>query len=119
MKKILAIDFDETIAKRSSVIKEGDVIRRSESLIEGSKEFINVAKDDFEILIFSARTDIKRPYFQEKMRDMIEFLDTHGVYYDRIVDVCEGKPYADFYIDDKAINFNNNWDEILDKLGYI
>ena len=33
-----------------------------------------------------------------------------------IDDVTWEKPRAEYYIDDKGVHFDNNWDEVLDKV---
>jgi hypothetical protein len=40
---------------------------------------------------------------------MIAFLEEHKIPYDEIDDGTKGKPLADYYIDDKAIRFTDNW----------
>ena len=112
MKKILAIDFDETIANRSEKIHSEGYRNTLTTVIPGAKEFIDSMKDKYTIIIFSARTDTTLLYVNEKMYDMVFFLTEHKIYYDEVALPACGKVYADYYIDDKAIRFENNWDEI-------
>lgn len=42
---------------------------------------------------------------------LFEWLKRHDIQYDEIL---FGKPACDVYIDDKALKFNDNWDEVLD-----
>jgi hypothetical protein len=43
---------------------------------------------------------------------MIAFLDANDIPYDEIDDGSKGKPGALYYIDDKAIRFEDNWIDI-------
>jgi hypothetical protein len=47
---------------------------------------------------------------------MIWFLKEAGIPYDEVDDGTKGKPFADFYIDDKAIEFKDNWPEIAARI---
>lgn len=44
--------------------------------------------------------------------NMREWLIEHDIPFDEIDDGSRGKPWAQFYIDDKGIRFENNWEEI-------
>lgn len=112
MKKILAIDFDETIANRKIKIHSEGYYNTLAECIAGTREFINDHKGRFKIIIFSARTDTTLKHVKEKMYDMTKWLNDNNIYYDEIAQPGCGKVYADYYIDDKAIRFENNWDEI-------
>lgn len=112
MKKILAIDFDETIAIRSEIIHSEGYRNTLIGVMPGAKEFIDSMKDKYYISIFSSRTDTRLHHVFEKMNHMIKFLNDNDIYYDRIARPGCGKVFADYYIDDKAIRFENNWDEI-------
>lgn len=46
----------------------------------------------------------------------VDWLARHGFLYDQIV---FGKPPARFYIDDRAVPFRGNWNEVCLKLGRI
>lgn len=48
-------------------------------------------------------------------KDMKQFLDDNQIPYDEIDDGTKGKTSADYYLDDRAIRFENNWDEIMAK----
>src|SRR5260370_30416046 len=49
---------------------------------------------------------------RKSYKDMVKFLDDNQIPYDEIDDGSLGKPLAAFYIDDKGIEFRNNWPEI-------
>lgn len=52
-----------------------------------------------------------RPYMDYE--DIKKHLDINNVLYDLII--C-GKPIAKFYIDDRAIKYEGNWQEVRDKV---
>jgi hypothetical protein len=100
---VVCIDFDNTIANTSKgkwTIKDG--------AIDALKD---IKDKGYKILIFTARNSVGD---WTKNRAMVEnFLKSHDIVFDEIVDGKDGKPNADFYIDDKAIKFNNNWKDIV------
>jgi hypothetical protein len=112
----IAVDFDGTICDFAypgiGKVKEG--ARNALALFR---------KLGFRILIYSCRTchwhyDIfggdpsLRTMERSTVKDMIAFLKAEGIEYDEIDDGSKGKPLADYYIDDKGIQFENNWDSI-------
>ena len=117
VRKRIAVDFDDTLFV-SKYPEVGDVK-------QGAKEALQLFRElGYTICIWSARAshydyDIytnvdpslkvpERPTF----RTMVECLDSHKIPYDEIDDGSKGKPGADFYIDDKAIRFEDNWSKI-------
>ena len=106
-KKIIALDFDGTIAHEDWNTREIKLINIR------VRDFIDKVKDDFEIVIFSARNSSKK---QGSLLAMKKFLDDNEIYYDRIAQKSEGKIFADYYIDDRAIQFKGNWADVYDEL---
>ena len=69
----------------------------------------------YEIIIWSCRTAAcfrQSPLYNKYIDEMISFLSEHEIPYDRIDMGNEGKPVADFYIDDRAITFTN-WMDVV------
>jgi hypothetical protein len=113
---MIAVDFDGTIAEHRFP-EIGDL---KKGVVEGLKALQEMG---FYILIYSCRTckwfpeafnpdnevlDMNR----KCIRDMVEFLDKHGVPYNEIDDGTKGKPLCDLYIDDKGLRFDDqviNW----------
>lgn len=99
---ILAVDFDETIAKQ-----EKDLVPRV--LLPNSKEVINWAHDNgCYVILWTCRRD-------DALIAALDFLKKQNVNYDTVNDNCPGfetsrKIYADFYVDDKS--FEIDWLEI-------
>lgn len=84
-----------------------------------SKHFLNILKDKgHTIVIWSTRNNIMQHGENQSkmMSDMKKMLDENNIPYDKIDDGTVGKFHAQVYIDDKAITFNKNWEEIISKI---
>jgi hypothetical protein len=100
--KIL-IDFDGVIHDFKNPIQG----RRIGAPIEGTKESLQSMKSrGFEIVIFTVWGDEKG---QKTIRD---FMNYYELPFDSVTNIKEN---ADWYIDDKAIHFDN-WQSVLQKL---
>lgn len=101
-KKIICLDLD-------GVIYQNLVWMGSHTLkgnpVPGAKETIDKLKEDYKIIINSARFEDSTTIPKVK-----EWLDLHDIHYDEI---AEKKPHADMYIDDKGIGFNGDWNKTL------
>jgi D-sedoheptulose 7-phosphate isomerase len=86
--------------------------------IEGALEAIKTLSKSFNVIIFSAKVRPDRPLVggQTGYELVDEWLQKHGVR-DYVSEITHEKPRAKFYIDDKAIEFSNNWKEILKRLS--
>ncbi len=90
---LIAIDFDHTLFN-------GD------KPLEGAKEAINLLRENgHKVLIHSCNN----PQWIEKC------MNNNDMRFDYIWNE-KGKPVADAYIDDRAVNFNGSWPETLDTL---
>jgi hypothetical protein len=113
--RVIAIDFDGTLCQHQfPTIGEPQI---------GVKEAVERLKAlGFYILIWSCRTShwnyevfggdpSIHPFERPHVKAMKDWLDANGIPYDEIDDGSRGKPLADFYIDDKAVRFdeNTNW----------
>ena len=106
IKPYLAVDFDGTIATTVNDIPI--------ELKEGAKEALLKLKDRFTIVIYSARNWSGWSDTEDRVKVMVDFLKKHDIYYDKISQTSEGKHIAEYYIDDRAITFKNNWKELAD-----
>lgn len=52
------------------------------------------------------------PIERKRVKEMIQFLNDNDIPFDEVDDGTKGKPLASYYIDDHAINFDNNWAQI-------
>lgn len=116
----IAVDFDGTICEDNfpDIGKPKPDVRE---VLYRLKEL------GYYIIIWSCRTshwdyntyggDPKQPTLNRlRVADMIAWLLEHNIPYDEIDDGSRGKPSVDYYIDDKAISFKNNWESIFELL---
>lgn len=106
----LAIDFDGVIHTFNGW---GDGTCYGQP-IEGSLEAVKKLSQKYNIIIFTAKARPDRPLVNGRTgHELItEWLDKFEL--TQYIDyVTHEKPRAKFYIDDKAIRFDNNWQEIL------
>lgn len=101
----LAVDFDGTIVDW----KFPDIGPLKYGVIEALREL----KKFCDITIYSSRANQTLTDRRKYLYEMKEFLDRFGVPYDRIDTGIEGKVIADFYIDDRAIEFKDDWLEVV------
>lgn len=107
------IDFDGTIAEWGKYPEPGPPT-------PGVKEALQALKDQgYYVLVQSARTSdevSKFPIDKEmEKRRMEEYMTEHEIPYDE-VSKEGGKPPAQFYIDDRGVEFLGDWKEVLDKI---
>jgi len=105
----LCIDFDGVIHKYTGW-NNGQL---NPDAIEGAKEAIDQLKNKYKIVIFSTRASDKynrKPTSKELIENMKQWLNQHNIHYD---DITAEKIGAVAYIDDRAIRFEQNWNDIL------
>lgn len=93
-------DIDHTLVCMTDNYKTGDIIEKNVNFLKYLK------KQGHIIILYTARRMKTHGGNEGKvLKDVgkltLDFLNEHGIPYDEIY---FGKPYADFYIDDKAIN---------------
>lgn len=108
-RQIVAIDFDGTIVEHAFPGIGG--------LKNGAKEALNTLHKSYDIVIFSTRPawGVLNGY-PKCFDEMVTFLDANKLPYTRVAKKEDGKILADYYIDDLAIEFKNNWPEIVGRL---
>jgi len=107
----IAIDFDGVVHTFDKGWHDGTCYGEP---IEGSLEAIKKIAEKYDIIIFSAKVRPDRPLVNGKTGKelVIEWLENKGVM-KYVKDITHEKPRAQFYIDDKAIKFENNWSKII------
>jgi len=105
-KETIVIDFDGTIVDHAFPY----IGPAYPHAIAAIKEL----HEKYYIVISSCRNNpmIRHQGPIDTYQEMINWLDTNGVPYDRIDDGKSGKPIALYYIDDRAIRFAKNWNRL-------
>ena len=109
-KNVLAIDFDGVIHDHNLGFHDGTCYGEP---IEGAIESIKILSKKYTIIIFTCKANPDRPLINNKtgIELVWGWLKKYNI--DKCIkDVTYNKPNALFYIDDKAIQFNN-WDNTL------
>jgi hypothetical protein len=110
----IAIDFDGVIHSYSRGWQGGEIY---DLPVEGTREALTELRaKGWKIYIFSTRTNKiyhknDRPPQEERMKI---YLEEHGIPYDKIWSF--GKPMADIYLDDRALNFRGKWVDSLQEI---
>ena len=107
----IAVDFDGVIHNFDKGWYDGTCYGEP---IDGSLEFLKKLFEKWNIIIFTAKARPDRPLENGKtgIELVEEWLEKHDVL-QYVDDITWEKPRAEYYIDDKGIKFDNNWDEIL------
>jgi hypothetical protein len=109
------IDFDGPIHKYSKGYQDGSLYDEPS---EGTKQFIDWLRNNgFEIVIFTTRASKINDAetggdHKKEILKIQNYLDDYGIHYDLIT---AEKLAANFYIDDRAIHFNN-WKSVKDEV---
>ena len=110
----IAIDFDGVIHDFDKGWYDGTCYG---DVITGARESLKELSEHYNIIIFSSKCRPDRPLVGGKTglelvnnwledKDLMKYVDY----------VTYEKPRAEFYIDDKALRFENNWKEILKRV---
>ncbi len=112
----IAIDFDGVLHGYSKGYQDGEIY---DPPVPGTAEAMKKMKEQGHYLyIFTTRTnkifkkkgDVKDEKYQENQ--IKEWMAKYDIPYDKIWTF--GKPMADLFIDDRAINFAGNWDDTVE-----
>lgn len=112
--KTIAVDFDGVIASYEGYKGYG-VFGAPVDLIGIITTLKYLRESNWKIIIYTARSEIKF---------ISEYLDKYNIPYDFInhnpknaeLHCSPCKPVADVYLDDRAITFNGNWVDIINKI---
>ena len=103
---VICIDFDGVIHLNLSKYLDRHIIQ--DQPVVGAKEAISELRKMAIVVIHSGRC------CTEAGRQAIEqYLERHGIVVDR---VCEHKPLAAVYLDDRAIQFTGCWKDAIDSI---
>jgi len=108
--KIVAVDLDGTILE----FNEWKGHNHFGKPLKGAKEALQKLKEmGFVIIIWTTR---------KNREDIAKYLTEHDIPFDYINENplqppdCDIKIYADYYVDDRAIEFRGDWKEVLRKI---
>ncbi len=107
MAKTVVFDFDGVIHSYKSGWQGMDNI--PDEPVEGIKEVIDeLMEKGYEVAIFSTRRATL-----EGMKAVSKWLKKHGI---KVSRVCDYKPPAITYVDDRAITFDGNCEGLVEKI---
>ncbi|KKL87414.1 hypothetical protein LCGC14_1934940 [marine sediment metagenome] len=116
MKKRIILDFDGTICGF-------DFPQCGPPEPGVRKALLELSEMGFEIIIHSCRTGT---YWKGKLDlsnsikhhlAIMNYMTEHRLFYDTvIIDTNMNKPIADFYIDDRGINYRGNWPDVVNEI---
>lgn len=102
MVSTVAIDFDGTLAQRELGWRGS---QNAGPPVPGALEFVEeLVRSHTQVIVFTCRA-----HSQEGYIGVITWLRDHGF---PPMQVTSLKPSADLYIDDKAVRFTGDWDEV-------
>lgn len=111
LKKTICVDFDGTIF--TEVGKYPDIGVPYEGVAEALREL----SKDYKIRIYTCRMAGYNANEWHNTKTLLEGkLREYDIPFDDIVLWNEGKPYAEYYIDNRAIEFKGDWKDVLNKL---
>lgn len=111
----IAIDFDGVIHNFDKGWHDGTCYGKP---IKGSLEAIKKISKKYKIIIFSSKVLPNRPLVNGKTGyELVQEWLTKYKFKKYISEITHEKPRAEFYIDDKAILFENNWNKVLKKIN--
>jgi hypothetical protein len=112
--KNIAVDFDGVIHNMDKGWYDGTCYGEP---LPGSLEALRKLYTKWNIIIFTAKGRPDRPLVNGKtgIELVEEWLDKHDVL-QYVDEITWEKPRAEYYIDDRGITYDNNWDEILEEV---
>ena len=113
-RKNIAIDFDGVIHTFDKGWYDGTCYGEP---VKGAIDAIKTISENYDIIVFTGKALPDRPLVNGKPGKQLvtEWLEEYELM-QYIKEVTYTKPRAEYYIDDKAIEFTNNWTEILNKV---
>ena len=110
----IAVDFDGVLHNFDKGFYDGTCYGEP---IEGSLEALKILSKKYNVIIYSSKCLPDRPLVEglTGREHIIKWLQKHDAL-KYVKDITHLKVRAKYYIDDKAIHFNNNWDKILKKV---
>jgi hydroxymethylpyrimidine pyrophosphatase-like HAD family hydrolase len=109
--KTVAIDFDGTLNE----YKEWGDGKIKNNPLEGAVEAINtISSLGYKVVIYTCRMNVEVNNVIEQLPMLQNWLKENNLEFVEIS--MTGKPIADIYIDDRAIEFKGNWNEVTERI---
>jgi len=105
-RRTICLDFDGVLHSYRSGWCGAEVI--PDPPIHGTRESVARLRQQYRVVVLSARC-----HTAAGRQAVASWLDRHGIVVD---EVCEHKPPAHAYVDDRAVRFRGNWDTLLDEI---
>jgi hypothetical protein len=107
--RVIAVDFDETLVDYTA---DGEPV----PMPGAADAMAELRAKGFHLVVHTCRTTIARENgtLPEELGFIADTLDAFGIVFDEI---WEGdKMIADLYIDDRAIPFRGDWDDVVQRV---
>jgi hypothetical protein len=102
-KQQIGLDFDGVVHSYTSGWQGYEVV--ADPPVEGVREAIEEMRKTHNVIIYSCRASDP-----DGLEAIKRYLTEHGIEVDGITD---RKPVAEFIVDDRAVRFNGDWQEVL------
>lgn len=106
IRRTICLDFDGVLHSYRSGWCGAEII--PDPPIHGTREAVERLRELYRIVVFSARC-----HTEEGRQAVTSWLQKHGIVVD---EVCEHKPPAMVYVDDRAVRFRGNWEDVQDEI---
>jgi hypothetical protein len=103
LRRTVCLDFDGVLHSYRSGWCGAEII--PDPPIHGTREAVARLRQQYRVVVLSSRC-----HSEEGRRAVRSWLQRHDIAVD---EVCEHKPPALVYVDDRAIRFRGNWDDLL------
>lgn len=110
--KTVVVDFDGTIAR-----DDVEFPAIGCPFPDVAKALTELRLNGYRIVINTCRLNgvsQQEGKFLKRLVDLVLWLEQYGIPYDDLAMPWDGKPFGDFYVDDKAVRFNGNWNKVVD-----
>lgn len=105
-RRTICLDFDGVLHSYRSGWCGAEII--PDPPIHGTREAVARLRQQYRVVVLSARC-----HSPEGRQAVTNWLERHGIAVD---EVCEHKPPAHIYVDDRAVRFRGNWDDAMDEV---
>ncbi len=110
-KNNIAIDFDGVLHNFNKGWHDGTCYGKP---IKGSLDAVKKISKKYKVIVFSSKVRPDRPLVNGKTGyELVSNWLKKNKYSKYISEITHEKPRANYYIDDKAVLFSNNWNDVL------